>query len=334
MTLKEKFFEFQMRIYYYNIQFVLFLKREIKNTKIYNIVLLLFLPYFLLRGIIFGAYELIYARAHMSRLIIQEKNKAFDHELAIVGIAKNEGQYIKEWLDYHLLVGVTKFYIYDNESTDNIQEVLKPYIANEIVHYVKYPGKARQLPAYNDAIEKHRDLCRHMAFIDLDEFILPIEENGNIAHLVNNILSQTKSAAGLGINWSIFGSSGVENHETGFVCERFTKRGEKQHWGNRHIKTICNPRLVKTYVSAHFPIYKLGAFSINESGTRLYAWYNKPVSWNFIRINHYIVKSKEEWQKKMNRGLADREGVYHMSRFHKYDLNDVIDVSINHMLRK
>ncbi|MBR2734192.1 MAG: glycosyltransferase family 2 protein, partial [Selenomonadaceae bacterium] len=42
----------------------------------------------------------------------------FAHDLAIAAILKNEGHYIKEWLDYHLLAGVDHFYLYDNDSTD------------------------------------------------------------------------------------------------------------------------------------------------------------------------------------------------------------------------
>lgn len=46
--------------------------------------------------------------------------------IALVLIAKNEAPYIKEWLDFHLKQGVSHFIIYDNESTDNFQEVLQP----------------------------------------------------------------------------------------------------------------------------------------------------------------------------------------------------------------
>ena len=43
----------------------------------------------------------------------------FLYDLAFVSIMKDEGSYIKEWLDYHLLAGVNHFFIYDNESEDN-----------------------------------------------------------------------------------------------------------------------------------------------------------------------------------------------------------------------
>lgn len=38
--------------------------------------------------------------------------------LAICAIAKDEGSYFSEWIEWHLKMGVEKFYIYDNGSTD------------------------------------------------------------------------------------------------------------------------------------------------------------------------------------------------------------------------
>lgn len=48
--------------------------------------------------------------------------------LSIVCMALNEGPYIKEWIEYHKLVGVERFYFYDNGSNDNTREILEPYI--------------------------------------------------------------------------------------------------------------------------------------------------------------------------------------------------------------
>ena len=45
-----------------------------------------------------------------------------------------------------------------------------------------------QYPAYNDALEKFRFECRYMAFIDIDEFILP-KSNKRIIALVTGLLS-------------------------------------------------------------------------------------------------------------------------------------------------
>lgn len=38
--------------------------------------------------------------------------------LAVCAIFKDEAAYLREWLDFHLLMGVEHFYLYDNGSSD------------------------------------------------------------------------------------------------------------------------------------------------------------------------------------------------------------------------
>ncbi len=97
----------------------------------------------------------------------------FLHDLAVVAILKNEGAYLKEWLDYHLLAGVNHFYLYDNDSPDNQREVAAPYVKAGLVDYINAPGKKMQYAVYNDAVKRFKFRCRYMAFIDGDEFIFP-----------------------------------------------------------------------------------------------------------------------------------------------------------------
>ena len=73
--------------------------------------------------------------------------------LAVAAIAKNEGPYIKEWIEFYVKQGVTHFLIYDNDSTDNLEDILQPFIAQGLVTYKKLPGKMRQCDAYNIAIK-------------------------------------------------------------------------------------------------------------------------------------------------------------------------------------
>ena len=49
---------------------------------------------------------------------IKHDNTTPEHYLAVCAIAKNEGHYFKEWIEWHRSQGVERFYIYDNESTD------------------------------------------------------------------------------------------------------------------------------------------------------------------------------------------------------------------------
>ena len=62
------------------------------------------------------------------------------YNLSICAIFKNEGRYIKEWIEYHRLVGVDHFYLYSNNTSDRSLNVLKPYIKKGLITLVNWPG--------------------------------------------------------------------------------------------------------------------------------------------------------------------------------------------------
>lgn len=84
---------------------------------------------------------------------MKEESALFKYELAIVAILKNEGPYVKEWIEYHLIAGVDHFYLYDNGSLDNLKQEMQPYIDADVVTYTFMPGKCAQMLAYNDAVD-------------------------------------------------------------------------------------------------------------------------------------------------------------------------------------
>ena len=273
----------------------------------------------------------------------------FLYDLAIVAILKNEGRYIKEWLDYHLLAGVDHFFLYDNDSTDDYNEIIAPYVAAGLVTSVYMPGGSAQFAAYSFALRNWRFLCRYMAFIDLDEFIYP-KTNQSIVELTDEILSLDGQAAGVAINWQMFGSNGQKTADfSRGVLERFTRRAPVD-WvvpipqrdipgGNSQIKTVLNPRKVYTFFNGHNPLYYGTNYAINEVGGRCDSYYNDPVTAEKIAVNHYNVKSREEHLRKVARGRADKGGLTEetadkgencidTSWFDMYDRNEVFDDGI------
>lgn len=326
--IKRKLLKYWIRVYYYNNELILWLKRNCRKSS--NLLLLLLSPYILMKAGLYAIYEGVWGKYVVARKITKERASAYRHEIAMVSISKNEAPYIKEWIEFHKLVGFTKFYFYDNESEDNTVDILKPYIDSGLVEYTLIKGKGRQLDAYNDAIAKHKDECRWMAFLDMDEYLMPTKPFEKIYNVVSELVSKArKGAAGVGVNWCIYGSSHLERKPKGLISENFIYRGTEKDWGNFHIKTICNPRLVKSYISPHYPIYELGGYSINDSnGKRLWGWFCHDVKWQNLRINHYYCKSKEQYIQKISRGFGDRVGEYDMKQFNDYDLNDVKDESM------
>ena len=264
----------------------------------------------------------------------------FKYELAIVLIIKNGAPYMREWIEYHLLAGVDHFYIYDNESTDNLQEVLKPYIDAGFVDCKKFPGKSAQCAAYNDAVENYRFDCRYMAFIDDDEFIRPLDPTQSIKDVLREVFDKNPEAAGLTLNGYKFGSSGHETADLSVkVIERFVRRAATP---DDLTKIIANPRLVEFVENPHYMNFFIGAYAVNSIGKKNAALIpekfavqlQKPVLDKII-FNHYCLKSREEFVQKFSRGDAFFvQAKRDMKQFNDTDAvsNEVFDDGIIHYI--
>lgn len=238
--------------------------------------------------------------------------------LAVCAMAKNEGPYFKEWIEWHMQHGVEKFYIYDNESSDNTGEVLMPYIESGTVEYFYRAGKKQQLAVYDDCLKRHRWDTRWIAFIDLDEFIVPVKDRS-----IPDFLKRFEEFSAVEINWLIYGSGGAKTKSPGTIMERFKRHSLHNHHLNRHVKSIVNPRKIFNLIGCH-EAARISGITADSHGN--------PVTRNFrereplqdvIRINHYAVKSYEEFLAKRARGRARVTTLRSMNYFERFDLNDI-----------
>ena len=261
--------------------------------------------------------------------MIIDKN-LFLYDVAIVTLTYNERHYIKEWLDYHLLAGINHFFLYDHGSTDNYQEVSRIYAENGLVTDINYPGKVKHMAAFNEAVKNFKFYCRYMAFIDDDEFILP--KNGkSIGEVLDKIFLVNPNISALRIHWHCFGSNNLEKADYNVgVLERFTRRAPDDYIHNRGLKVIANPRRIKYWDNPHDAHYFAGNYPVNENG-EVTIGMDKLATTNKIVLNHYCVKSKEEFVKRKMNPNSNPDVVSssrEMDYFVSHDRNDVFDDEI------
>ncbi len=253
----------------------------------------------------------------LKRRLKREKATTPPYYLAVCAIAKNEGPYFEEWIEHHRRLGVEKFYIYDNESTDNTKEILAPYIESGLVEYKFQPGTKQQLPAYDHCLDTHRLEARWIAVIDLDEFILPIKDK-----TITEFLKRFEEYPVVEINWLIYGSGGAKKKEEGTVMERFTKHSLPNHISNRHVKSIVNPRRIFSLIGAH-EAARISGKAVDSHGMPIRKNFrDREPQHDVIRINHYAVKSYEEFFGKRSRGRVRGVNI-RKDYFEHYDLNDI-----------
>ena len=230
---------------------------------------------------------------------------------ALVCIAKNEDNYILEWIAYHQKLGFDSIFVYQNNW--------KFPINVRGVHTIEFNGEYQQLPAYNHFIENYSSSFEWVAFIDVDEFLV-LKKHSDMKTF---LLDFKDVQGGLAVNWVMFGSNGqtdVKNGDYG-VLSRFTR------WCNRpnlHIKTILRTKktswiqvlfgLGRTklrMINPHHPNTPL----IDTDRRKVEGPFNPDGPVNLIQINHYFTKTYAEFRLKIQRGRADQPGLRDMSAF-------------------
>lgn len=216
-------------------------------------------------------------------------------------VVKNEARYLTEWLDYHLLIGVQHFYIYDNKSLDNTKDVLKWYIDNGLVTY-RYLNEDFEInseawPHRKQCIGEFGDQSEWMLFIDPDEFIYVNSEEYNIHHL----LSMYSDFSAIAMRQIDFGSSGILKYDNNYVIQKFVKRTKSP----TSVKSLIKPKEVVGCINGH--IFNVGVnmkhpYTITTQRkiviiSKKDEWLegSGPIRNDIFYLHHYKVKSKEEY---------------------------------------
>lgn len=257
--------------------------------------------------------------------------------LAICAVFKDEAAYLREWVEFHQLMGVERFYLYNNNSSDRYLDALQPHIASGAVILHEWPQHPAQLQAYEHCLKTHGAETDWLGFIDVDEFLFSPN-----AQLLPDVLAEYADHPAVGVNWVMFGSSGHKQKPAGGVLENYLRRGELESGvpythlrrpdgsyrsENAHIKSIVQPSKVEACTNPHYMQYANGARAVDENGQPIDGPFTAKVSVNKLRINHYWSKSEEECRIKFNRGFADGSGARDWNEFllHEAILNTVHD---------
>jgi hypothetical protein len=274
-----------------------------------------------------------------------------EHELAVCAIFKNEGSYLAEWVNFHRMMGVEHFYLYDNHSTDDYASVIAEIDNGDItvVEWVRQPG---QISAYNHCLYRHGEDCTWLAFIDLDEFLFCPD-----GQALPEFLADYLEFGGVGVNWVVFGSNGHLTKPAGNVTENYRLRGPLDvtipypHLAVRdavsgritgymplfaHIKSIVQPEAAEFCPNPHFVVYRKGFHCVGENRERIEGPFSRTVSVEKIRLNHYWSKSAQECVEKIAKGRADSAEFRALDEFElrEKSLNAVFDDTIDRAIAR
>lgn len=252
--------------------------------------------------------------------------------LTLCAALRNEAPHLAEWVAYHDLVGVDRYCLYENGSTDDTRAVLGRLARRYDIEVVDWTAQPANTAAYNDCVGRGGRGAQWVACLDADEFLMPAEGDS----LRGLLLRVPADVAAVTVNWRIFGSSGHRNRPPLPTLAAYGNRAPHDFPANRHVKSIVRPERALLALNPH-QFLTLGR---QVDGTMAGS---QPLAGQLIRpryaglwINHYMVRSQEDFALKRARGRPEvRDGPnrwVHDRYFEDFDRNEVPDPSAQRFL--
>jgi hypothetical protein len=227
----------------------------------------------------------------------KKKKQKYPITLAMTAIFQNEASYLKEWIEYHHMIGVEFFLLYNNLSTDNYREILDPYIESGLVTLIDWSYDSQnqisiwnkiQCRAYKNALGRVKGKVKWLAVADIDEFFVPIQEDNLV-----KILERYSEVASVACNWLVFGTSYVDKIPSDkLLIETLTLRSEPNNPINLHVKSIVRPERVKSCMDPHTFSSRKNYPRVNEEGRKFSGTFSPYFSGSVLRVNHYTVRDE------------------------------------------
>lgn len=227
----------------------------------------------------------------------------------IISIAKNEDDYLNEWIVYHLNLGIDKIFLIDNNeiNNNNQKDICELY---KSVYYIDYRGKKMfnyisgdasiQMSLYENVYNKYTNDYDWILFLDVDEF-LTLEHHNNI----NDYLSQEmfNDASLILLNWKCYGDNDKILYEDEPVVTRFTKpytnltKYSQNFPENEIVKPILRSKIDNIKHKVH-NVYLNNGIVKDSNGNICFNDWRKPITHNNAYIRHYETKSTQEYIKR------------------------------------
>lgn len=212
---------------------------------------------------------------------------------AICTCIKDEQDYLREWIEYHLRIGFNHIYLYEDNGSKPHKDIvdLFPDTVNlfpiDVVKNEPVTVEQRQMQMYVYSMRTIGDMYDWIAFIDADEFI-DFEEGWNLERL----LSEHDSFPAIMLSWMLYTANGRIEKPTGNVIDSYPNPNivvdYNKIWGDVQwtFKSIVNTKRYQGFKHIH---WAHGAVNMNGSTKKELRVFKK--AW----IRHYYTKSWEEW---------------------------------------
>lgn len=231
-----------------------------------------------------------------------------EHSLCVCTMLRNQARFLPEWVMYHARLGVDRWFIYDNNSDDDLENAVGSLVsANHNVTRHSWPWIKSQEAGFAHCALRARDSCQWVGFIDVDEFFhVPSNTRFSLQSVISKYTSKNTSIAEIRTWCRSFGPSGLKEHPEKGVTIGYTCRTAT---AERH-KSIINPEALNSSlinVVHHFHL-KPGYRHVTMRTNTLVINHYKYQVWEVFKEKFYrrVATYVSDWQEERNVVSKDR----------------------------
>lgn len=211
---------------------------------------------------------------------------------AICCIAKNEDDYLAEWVDYNARLGFDEIHVLQHGDW----RYCGP--AHPALRLGVFPQDMHQRDALNGWLDDHRHDFDWAAFFDVDEYLVLKSGDCN----VKDFLVRYDEHGGVAVNWKRFGDAGLEDDGDRRIVARFTRC---EAGLSHEVKTIAHlaalpedARLADCHTVLPLEL------TVNCAGRPMTEWMMNCLDLDecagIACLNHYFTKTLGEWRRKVD----------------------------------
>ena len=239
-------------------------------------------------------------------------------------MVRNEARLLVENMLYHLSLGVERFLIYDDRSSDNLREALRPFVEAGVATYLPITGEMRQLQVYDTAVQYARgQRVRWLGVIDADEFFVSTRDVCIGTVLEDVYRRNAPNISTVAVNWRFVQPDVVFDTRGLFQAER---ANFSAGLANLHVKAFVIPDRVGRFRTPHSNVQQQWRYAVSPGGRAVRGPFLEPPDAEDTALLHFQAKTPVEWIRKRIRGKPDIPDAELMSEKGEFDNDDALSL--------
>lgn len=235
-----------------------------------------------------------------------------DEYIAICAVVNNQPNDLVEWFIHHYHHhGIRYFYIMDDNSIPPLSEYRDYGIPKEAITFKHYhpnqmpPNENKQQFLYDQCTKLYGERHFWIGYLDVDEYIEVTSKDETLRSFLQSFEAHPRVGAVV-MNWYIHTSSGQLTRPNSTRKAFVTCISDEEFpIENAHVKSFVRPIYYSKPETPHYFFTKYPYVSVGEKGDVIQGSFRNYITRDRITVHHYMLKSKEEYAEKIERGAAD-----------------------------